>query len=143
MESACGKIVIKSAEEFVKLRTSEIKEEYDRAVYEEAPLDVWMAIVQDYPDMRKWVAHNKAVPVEVLDVLSKDADARVRDVVARKRKSTLPILERLATDPDATVRHSVAWNKSTPSTLLQRLLSDPWSPVVEVARTRLAQTSSD
>ena len=70
--------MIESAEEFVRLRGSEVPEEYLRAAQDSAEVQVWLDIIQRYPDMRFWVAQNKTVPVPVLEVLRNDEDQRVR-----------------------------------------------------------------
>jgi hypothetical protein len=100
--------VIESAEQFVWLRRSDLKEEYDRATNEEAPLEVWLQVIEDYPDMRGWVAHNKTVPDEVLRRLAEDEDAAVRLRVAMKRHLPDDVVARLAEDPDDGVRQAIA-----------------------------------
>jgi len=52
---------IESAQEFYRLRTSEVESEYTRAAEAAASIDVWMEVIRLYPDMRQWVAHNKTV----------------------------------------------------------------------------------
>ena len=54
--------MIKSAGEFVKLRNSDVPEEYNRSATEEADELVWLEIIKKFPDMRSWVAHNKTIP---------------------------------------------------------------------------------
>jgi hypothetical protein len=76
--------VIESAEEFVRLRTSEEPDKYHRAAHEEATVETWLQVIERYPEMRFWVANNKTVPLEVLEVLRQDADARVRSMVRCK-----------------------------------------------------------
>jgi hypothetical protein len=76
--------MIRSAEEFRRLRESDNPDEYWRAAHEEAPLDVWLEVIRRWPDMRFWVAHNKTVPLSVLEVLVNDPDEKVRDMVLRK-----------------------------------------------------------
>lgn len=131
--------MIHSAAEFIRLRTSQIKEEYDRAAHEPAPLDVWWDLVRNHPDMKVWVIHNKTVPHEILHALSFDEDADVRADVARKRKASREILARLACDPDGGVRHAVAWNKKAPVEVLELLLSDDWDQVAARAQARLTE----
>ena len=76
--------MIESAEEFVRLRTREDPGEYHRAAHEEASTGTWLDVIERYPDMRFWVANNKTVPLEVLEVLRQDADERVRSMVRCK-----------------------------------------------------------
>ncbi len=133
--------MIASAEEFIRLRTSEVKGDYDRAANEDAPIDVWWELVRNHPEMKIWVVHNKTVPLEILDALSTDEDVAVRDAVARKRKASVEILERLARDADSGVRYAVACNASTPRSILALLLDDPWDVVVARATARLNETA--
>ena len=131
--------MITSANEFIRLRTSELKQEYDRAASDEAPLDVWWELVRKHPDMKVWVVHNKTVPLAILDALSTDDDTAVRDAVARKRKASFEILERLAHDPDSGVRYAVACNKKTSPSILKMLLGDQWDVVAAKAKARLSE----
>lgn len=96
--------MIESAEEFVRLRTSSLPEEYLRAAEEEATTNVWIDVIQRYPGMRSWVAHNKSVPIEVLALLAVDPDPDVRSVVADRRKLTPELFRQLSADPDEAVR---------------------------------------
>jgi hypothetical protein len=91
--------------------------------------------------MRTWVAHNKTVPLSILEILSRDEDPRVRHIVAMKRKlgQDISILKRLAQDPDDTVRMRIALNPKTPHIILEQLLNDKWSRVVEEAQNRVKE----
>lgn len=80
--------MIRSADEFLALRYSDDKEQYDRAAHEEAPIEVWRELVDSYPESRFWVAHNKSVPLDILRMLATDIDPHVRGMVAGKRKPT-------------------------------------------------------
>lgn len=128
--------MIRSAEEFVRLRTSERPEEYRRAAAEDAPLTVWLQIVATYPDMRFWVAHNKTVPPAVLDLLAGDPDVRVREMVARKRSAGDALLARLAADPSPAVRRTVAGNPKAPAEVLAQLCADEDEGVARTAQAR-------
>lgn len=128
--------MINSAEEFVALRTSGNADEYGRAAREEAPLAVWRELVESYPEMRRWVAHNKTVPVEILAVLVGDPDPEVRWAVALKRKLTLEMFEKLSNDEEESVRLRVVHNRKTPEQLLRRLVDDKSRIVREAARER-------
>jgi len=103
-------VVITSAEEFVRLRESEWSQDYQRAAHEEAPLEVWLNVVDWYPSMRFWVAQNKTVPIRVLEILARDTDPHVRGMVAAKRKLTPELQILLAGDPDDGVRDRLANN---------------------------------
>lgn len=131
--------MINTAEEFVKLRTSEIQEEYNRAAKEEAPIEVWREVIRRYPEMRVWVAYNKTVPIEILDLLSSDEDERVRYQVAMKRKLPEYLQMKLATDAEETVRMRIACNPKAARKVLEMLLQDRSSTVRETATTRIEQ----
>lgn len=77
--------VIASAEEFVRLRTSDDPAEYNRAAQDEASESTWREVIARFPDMRFWVAQNKTVPLSVLEILRHDSDDRVRHMVTSKR----------------------------------------------------------
>ena len=131
--------MIESAQEFIRLRTSTVKAEYDRAAHEPAPLAVWWELVREHPHMRAWIAHNKTVPVEILVALSEDDSAAVRSAVAMKRSAPPAILDRLARDADSSVRQAVAFNAKTPRSVLEILAGDPWDAVADKAKARLAE----
>lgn len=132
-------MTIESAAEFVALRTSENPDQYHRAAHEEAPLEVWLDVIRQYPEMREWVAHNKTVPMEVLRLLASDPDWRVRHMVAMKNKADADILDRLAGDEDESIRMRVARHRNASSETLRRLLDDPWDQVREKAAERLRE----
>ncbi|MEM9391088.1 MAG: HEAT repeat domain-containing protein [Bacteroidota bacterium] len=102
--------MIKSAEEFKRLRESSIPEEYNRAANEEASIDTWNEVLKKYPDLSFWVAQNKTVPVEVLHTLVGNENVNVRCMVARKRKIDDTIFEKLKEDEDESVRHALICN---------------------------------
>lgn len=77
--------VIESADEFVRLRTSTDPAEYHRAAHEEATEQTWIEVIERYPDMRSWVAHNETVPLSILELLRHDDDETVRTTVRMKR----------------------------------------------------------
>lgn len=131
--------MIGSAEEFVALRTSSDPAEYRRAAGEEAPLEVWRAVIDGHPGMRVWVAQNRTVPLEILERLAADPDGDVRVRVAMKRKLTPELFSLLAGDPLGAVRRAVAFNASAPDDVLRRLAGDPEPSVSDGARRQLAQ----
>lgn len=117
--------------------TSELAEDQHRATHEEAAESVWRAVISGFPEMREWVAHNKTVPVEILDVLSRDSDARVRCAVAMKRKLPEELQLLLARDIDGTVRQSIVYNAKATKRVLQILGDDVDLRIKEKAVERL------
>jgi hypothetical protein len=134
--------MINSADEFVRLRTSELREEYLQAAEGEASIAVWMEVIARFPDMREWVALNKTVPLEVLAVLAGDASASVRATVADKRRLSPTLFQSLSLDDDDVVRQRIAYNKKVPPHLLDRLAEDPSPMVREAARMRLRRVGA-
>lgn len=127
-------MMIESAEEFVRLRTSRLRDEYLRAAEEEASINVWIDVIQRYPEMRSWVAHNKSVPMAVLVLLAGDPDPAVRSVVATRRKLSRELFRQLAADPDEAVRARIAYNRKAPLEILEALALDPAELVREGAK---------
>jgi len=134
--------MITNAEEFVGLRSSTNPDEYYRAAHEPAPEVVWYDIIARYPQMRSWVAHNKTVPIAILDRLSSDSDPHVRTMVAMKRKLPERLQVRLAHDPDSGVRHQLACNAKVTRNVLQILAADSELFIREQAQKRLATETS-
>jgi len=130
--------MISTAEEFIRLRTSDIREEYLRAAHEEAPMEVWEILIREHEDMKKWVIHNKTVPLSILEVLSNDPDEDIRFSVAMKRKLNRELFEKLARDSNESVRLAIAVNKKTPIDIIESLLSDEWINVRIAAKERLS-----
>jgi hypothetical protein len=131
--------VISTAEEFVRLRESEIEAEYQRAAHEPAPVAVWLEVIAKYPTMRSWVALNKTVPLEILEVLAKDSDADVRFTVALKRKLSPELFELLARDPSESVRERIACNAKAPLHVLEKLAKDEVAFVAEAAEKKVRE----
>lgn len=126
--------MIETAEEFVRLRTSDIIEEQHRATDEEMPLHVYYEVIEKFPEWKEWVAHNKKVPLEVLQSLIYDPDWRVRATVARKNKLDPDSLRKLSTDSDESIRHHVAIHKNTPQDVLYILEKDTITMVSDAAK---------
>ncbi|PHX40753.1 hypothetical protein AO263_16255 [Pseudomonas sp. NZIPFR-PS5] len=131
--------MIKSAEEFVALRSSSIKSEYDRAAFEEAQISVWRDVIKNYPNYRRWVSHNKTVPLEILEELCQ-FDSTVRQFVAAKRKLSAAMFEALSRDESYVVRIAVAANKKAPIAILERLLKDQNKCVAHASEYNLEDT---
>lgn len=133
--------MITSSEEFVALRSSSIKSEYDRAATAEAPISVWREVIKHYPDYRRWVSHNKSVPLEILEELCQ-FDSTIRQFVAAKRKLSPAMFEALSRDESYVVRIAIAANKKTPIEILERLYSDKNKHVSRAAGYNLEEIKS-
>src|SRR5690606_13372932 len=106
--------MITSPEEFKKLRLSENIEEQRRSALEPAELQTWFGVIEKYPDLKEWVAHNKTIPLEILENLATDEDEKVKCVVARKRKINQKIFDLLNSDKNEAVRHALICNTKLP-----------------------------
>ena len=132
-------IMIQSAEEFINLRESDISEDQFRASNEEAPLEVWLEVMTKFPKMRSWVAHNKTVPIKILERLAVDESIDVRAVVASKRKIPKHLQLLLAKDSCDSVREQLAYNAKCDAQILEQLANDPVTFVRTAAAKRLEQ----
>lgn len=141
MEKSGGKngevLMIRNAQEFLKLRTSENKEEYIRAATEEAAFEVWLEIIRDFPGMKIWVVHNKTIPVEILQRLAGDPASDVRFAVATKNSLPEDLMVLLANDTEESVRERIAYNKNASRAALEHLANDPTERIASKARQRL------
>jgi hypothetical protein len=109
--------MILSAEHFVQLRLSDDVREQYQASHEAADESVWHTIIQQYPALRKWVAHNKTIPISILHILAKDQDPQVRWHVAIKRSLNDELFTLLSRDQDESVRRAVMNNAKCPRIL--------------------------
>lgn len=114
-------IMIESAKEFIKLRHSECQEEYQRAGFEEATHETWLELIENYPDMKIWVARNRTISVDIMRILSDDKDAIVRSAIASKHTLPQDLFIKLAQDKEETVRNTIVFNKKTPLNILQKI----------------------
>ena len=135
--------MIQSAKEFYKLRTSSVQAEYAKATQEEAPLEVWLEIVKAYPEMRFWVAQNKTVPVEILEILAVDADKNVRLMVASKRKLPEKLQLQLTKDKDIAVRKQLIYNRKVSLKILRVLLEDSSALIRQEAEKKINELSRE
>ncbi|WP_354697242.1 hypothetical protein [Paraconexibacter sp. AEG42_29] len=135
-------MTIQSSSEFARLRQSEDPADQRRATHEDASVDVWRAVIADYPELREWVAHNKQVSVEILWELAHDPSVRVRSSVAMKRKLDRRTFDLLAADPVETVRCRIGCNPRVPADLAERLAEDPDAWVRGTVRERLGRRAS-
>ncbi len=117
--------MISTAEEFKRLRESEIQEEYTRAAHDEATLEVWLDVLEKFNEMSFWVAQNKTVPIEILERLADHPEEKVREMVARKRKIPESLMFKLVDDESPSVRYALACNGKATEAVMNRLKNDP------------------
>lgn len=135
--------MIYTAEEFVRLRESESPEEYLRAAWDEAPLEVWIEVIENHPQMRFWVAQNKSIPHEIMEILSGDSSERVRSMIASKSRLPEYLQIKMAQDHDPLVRQRIVFNKKAFTQVLQLLVQDEDQDIREKANQRLSQILND
>jgi hypothetical protein len=135
--------MIATAEEFVALRGSSIQEEYLRAARDNAPIAVWRDVIARFPNMRTWVALNKTVPTEILEVLARDTDPDVRRAVAMKNSLPVHLMVLLSHDQAECVRMRIACNKKAPIDVLRYLSADASVDVSSAALERLHGKAGD
>jgi hypothetical protein len=135
--------MIVTAEEFVALRESSIQEEYLRAAHDNAPVAVWRDVIARFPNMRMWVALNKTVPTEILEVLARDTDPDVRRAVAMKNSLPVHLMVLLSRDQAECVRMRIACNKKVPIDVLRYLSADSSVDVSSAALERLHMKAED
>lgn len=124
---------IESAADYFAGMESEDHEVRRSAVTGEAGVELWKVALRDYPDRRGAVALNKNLPVEILDVLARDDDPRIRRLTAQKRRLSEETFNLLARDADEGVRLVLARNPKLPETVRELLLRDEWSEVRDAA----------
>lgn len=132
--------MIKNSSEFISLRNSEIFSEYNRASTEDAPLEVWLEIIENHPDMKVWVARNKSIPSEIINVLSSDVNPLIRDAISSKYPLDFDIYLLLSKDPDEGIRARLTYNKKLPISILNAMAeNDPSEFVRNEAKLRIEQ----
>lgn len=132
-----GDQMIATAEEFVALRESSAQEEYLRAARDNAPIAVWRDVIVRFPSMRRWVALNKTVPTEIMEVLAGETDPEVRRTVAMTNRLPLHLIVHLSRDPAECVRLRIACNRKAPIDVLKTLSADASVDVSNAALGRL------
>ncbi len=119
--------MIDSADEFIRLRTSDSADEQYRATHDAAPVAVWLDVLARYPEFKVWVVNNKPIPNELLDLLARDDSEPVRRAVASRRKLSRQTFELLAGDVSENVRYDIAMNRKCPEDIATMLRRDPSS----------------
>jgi hypothetical protein len=129
--------MIQSAEEFAKLRQSEISEEQFRASHDPAEISVWIEVIEKFPELKIWVIHNKTIQIEILEMLGKDPDSNIRSSVARKRKINTDIFNLLSIDKDENVRFALISNASLTADQLKQIKVDDSHWLAQSVKERL------
>lgn len=138
MEGTNGQMKpILSVDEFLDLIGSSLKPDRQRVRLAEAGEEVWLRILQEYPELKRSVVLNKTLPEKIIRILAADVDPQLRADVAEKRGLPKDLFTTLAEDEDASVRARIAWNAKTPVEVLRKLATDGCEIVSEPARTRL------
>jgi hypothetical protein len=129
--------LIHQASEFITALEASDATENNLIRFGKASTQTWLEIIRHSEDAAVWVALNKTIPLEMLEVLAKHSSARVRRFAADKNRITPELIALLATDSDPSVRLRIANHKKTSAEILRRLLRDDWDQVVEIAQQRL------
>ena len=116
--------MIKSAEEFKRLRISENLEGQRLAALESAEITVWYETITKFPELKEWVINNKTIQIEILEFLATDYAVNVRYAVARKRKINQKIFDILKNDPSESVRHALICNTKLPLEIKKKIKLD-------------------
>jgi len=116
--------MIYTIEEYLKLADSENAEDNKKTIDEELSQNIIRCIINDYPERKSWLIHNKHISVETLRMLSTDNDVDVRFTIAMKKKCDREIFETFIMDPDFSVRMAVVRNNKLPLDLLKKMTED-------------------
>lgn len=129
--------MISTINEYLKLKNSEDKRSYDRVISEELTPELISDILENYPEEKPWLVHNKFISIEILRILALDKDVDVRFTVAMKKKCDRFIFETLMKDKEFSVRMAVVRNNKLPVDLLETLTSDYDNEIAKEAKRML------
>jgi hypothetical protein len=105
--------------------------------HQQASEEVWLEILQKYPEITMAVASNKTIPDSIIERLSRSEDFEIRWTIATKRRLSRKLFDRLAADPDSSVRHRITCNPKAPKEILRQLTNDTDEMVADSARRKL------
>lgn len=118
--------LIRSADDLVHFYTGGgTQEEFQQARWAELPVELWLDLIDRFPEHRLIVQDQKRVPVEVLEALADDPAVQVREAVAEKKHLPLHLYEKFARDPHHQVREGIAVKVDRAPWLRERLANDP------------------
>ena len=89
--------------------------------------------------MKKWIVHNKKVPLEILKLLVNDSDDDIRFSIAMKRKIDESMFKKLSEDSNYSIRLAIARNAKVPINILRYLTNDIEPEIARVARQILSE----
>ncbi|MFK0313325.1 hypothetical protein ACIQUF_19095 [Pseudomonas sp. NPDC090233] len=110
--------------------------------HQQAPEEIWLEILNRYPELDTAVASNKTIPDSIIELLSISDDVNVRWRIALKRRLSRSAFDRLAIDKDASVRQRIACNPKVPIDILRQLTQDDDEMVADSAKKKLAKLPS-
>jgi hypothetical protein len=103
------------------------------------PVEIVRALLADVDrDVRRAAASNEALPLE--DLTRAAEDPELRHAALWNRKIPVDFLSRAATDPSKWIRMAVAMNPASPRALVAQLVEDADVAVREAAAKRLGET---
>jgi hypothetical protein len=129
--------MINSPEEFNHLCLSQTAEDNRRSMQDIAPLEVWLEILEKFPQRRIDVAQNITIQDDVMLAIARDGDKVARALIAEKRRLPPTLFAVLANDQNEVVRRKIAANQKTPDKILEILTMDLIESVANVARYNL------
>lgn len=100
--------------------------------------EVWAAVAAD-PDVIERIIRMKGLADVVLLAASTHENERVRMKLAQKQALPLDVVELLSRDPEPSIRRRLTRNPSTPRDVLEHLLNDACAKVRDGAEKRLAE----
>jgi hypothetical protein len=124
---------METVQEYVQLVNDDFKKA--RAVIKEA--EFWIGVLKNAPDLKFEVVLNKSLPGDILSMLAKDEDDRIRSFVAMKRSLPHEVFHWLSCDENESVRMAIARNPKTPADILEKMKNDSWSEIRNVITERL------
>lgn len=102
-------------------------------------VDDWLVVLRTSPNVQLTAAGIRTLHAEVLDLLARASQFRVRVRVASRRDLDEVLLRLLSADRHEAVRLAIAKHRRCPPEVLATLAGDSAPDVSEAARTRLAR----
>jgi hypothetical protein len=103
----------------------------------QASASVWREILSKHPDLAVWVAANRTVPAEIIEILTAHPRIQVRAAVASNPELHDDAMIRLAHDKSDLVRMRIACNSQATRDVLAHLVADTCVVVSKHAQARL------